>query len=134
MAFKMQFSGFKDSPIKNGDDKVIPGGHIDRINKQDAKNILENTNVTLDRETNKSIRRQNRKRIDKLSRKEVKKELKDQKIQGKNPRESMDTSWWKRNFGTTKSLKTDLRRQQYHSEQHPVGHYKTYERSKGNKI
>ena len=100
----------------------VPGGQIDRQNKQDAENIKKNTSQTTDRETNKSVRRQNKQRVDKLSRKQVQKELKEQKKQGKNPSSKMDTSWFKRNFGTTKSLKRDLRVQQYRSDQNPVGH------------
>ena len=85
----------------------------------DKKSIEENTNQPIKgsttgdyKETVKSVKRQNRVDASNLSRKEVKKKLKSRSEQGSNKSEKQNTSWWKRTFGSTKNLQSDLAHQQ----------------------
>ena len=79
---------------------------------KDAANIKKNTNQPSDKETKKSVKRQNIRDSYKLTRGEVKKELKNRKKTSVNRSKKKDTSWLKRTFGSTKSLRKDLRTQQ----------------------
>ena len=79
---------------------------------KDAANIKENTNQPSDKETKISVRRQNIRDSYDMSRKEINQKLKERKKTNVNRSKKKDTGWVKRTFGSTKSLRKDLRTQQ----------------------